>query len=156
MADRASKSNLDLMAEAEKAVKKQYPMAVQVENYGIPSSGSASNSSEVDHWRFVFTDIDGISTITMDYFDGAFGAPARAIEPWTETEIKDLPRRLSLDDTIAILKKAGYTEPFKSVTFRAPMIFPQQSQAAYVFTLSTQIVFVDAVTGEILRVVDQA
>jgi hypothetical protein len=156
MGGRIIRKNTELMAEADRIVKKQYPTAVQVEIHGTPSSGSADLASEVDHWRFVFTDIDGVSTITLDYFDGSFGEIARSIEPWTETEIRDLPRRINLDDAISLLRKAGYTEPFKSVTLRAPTIFPQQSEVSYAFSLDSQIVFISATTGEIVKAVDQA
>ncbi|HWQ18802.1 MAG TPA: hypothetical protein VN455_03420 [Methanotrichaceae archaeon] len=155
MAGKTHKSNLELMAEAERIVKPQYPTAVQVEDHGIPSSGLAKTAGDVDHWRFIFTDIDDICTITLDYFNGQFGKPARSPTPWKETAIRELPRHMSLDDAVLFLRDAGYSEPFKSVTLRASLPTQKGADASYIFTLDKRVVFMNAVTGEVTQVVEQ-
>lgn len=155
MVGKTYKSNLELMAEAERIVKPQYPTAVQVEDHGIPSSGLAKTAGDVDHWRFIFTDVDDICTITLDYFNGQFGKPIRLVEPWKETMIRELPRHMSLDDAVMFLRDAGYSEPFKSVTIRAPLPTQKGTDASYIFTLDKRVVFMNAVTGEVTKAVEQ-
>jgi hypothetical protein len=141
-----------LMAEAEKIVKPLYPTAVQVENVGIPSRGSAINAEDVDQWTFVFTDIDGSETITLGYNQGNFGNPMRDAKPWIITQIKELPRNLSLEKALEYLRSAGHKEPFQSVILRAP--FPLEKGACYVFQMANKAVYMDAYSGEVIRVVE--
>ena len=101
----------ELMAEAERIVKPQYPTAVQVENFGTSSRGSAGTAEEIDQWKFVFTDIDGLETITLDYAQGKFGKAVREPRPWIKTLIKELPRNLPLSQALSYLRNAGYNEP---------------------------------------------
>jgi len=155
MPGKTYKSNLELMAEAERIVKPQYPTAVQVEDHGIPSSGTAKTAGDVDHWRFIFSDIDDLCTITLDYFNGQFGKPVRSPTSWSETAIRELPRHMNLDDAVLFLRDAGYSEPFKSVTLRSHLPNQKDEGASYVFTLEKRVVFMDAVTGEITQVVEQ-
>lgn len=142
----------ELMADAEKIVKPQYPTAVQVENVGTSSKGSAISAEDVDRWTFVFTDIDGSETITLEYSKGAFGKPVRVARPWITTQIKELPRNMSLDKVLEYLRNAGHKEPFKSVTLRAP--FPAEKSAYYIFQMDKKAVYIDAYSGEVTRVVE--
>jgi hypothetical protein len=142
----------ELMAEAEKIVKPLYPTAVQVENVGKASKGSAQNAEDVDLWTFVFTDIDGTETVTLEYSKGNFGNPIREPRPWIATQIKELPRNMPLNKALEYLRNAGHKEPFKSVTLRAP--FPQEKGAAYVFQMAGKAVYMDAYSGEVIRVVE--
>ncbi len=142
----------ELMAEAEKIVKPLYPTAVQVENVGNPSKGSADSAEDVDRWTFIFTDIDGSETITLEYSKGDFGNPVRVFRPWIATQIKELPRNMPLDKALEYLRNAGHKEPFQSVTLRAP--FPQEKGATYVFQMGKKAVYIDAYSGEVIRVVE--
>lgn len=145
----------DLMAEAESIVKPQYPEMVQVENIGTPSKGSANTAEDVDRWKFVFTDIDGTEIVTIGYSQGRFDKSiSREVRPWITTEIKELPRHMTLDMMIEFLKDAGHREPFQSVTLRAP--FPMEKEASYVFQMEKKTVYIDALTGKITRVVEEA
>jgi hypothetical protein len=141
----------ELMAEAERIVKPQYPTAVQVENFGTSSSGSAGTADEFDQWKFVFTDIDGLEIITLDYDRGKFGKAVREARPWIKTLIKELPRNLDLSQALSYLRKAGYIEPLLSVNLRAP--FPSEKAATYVFQMDKKTVYMDALGGEVTRVV---
>lgn len=143
----------ELMAEAERIVKPQYPTAVQVQNIGTSSKGTASTSEDVDQWRFVFTDIDGSETVTLDYAQGKFGKSVREPRPWISTIIKELPRSMSLDRALLHLRDAGYKGAFKSVTLRAP--FPDEKEATYVFQMEGRTVYLDAKSGEVTRVVEE-
>jgi hypothetical protein len=142
----------ELMGEAEKIVKPLYPTAVQVENVGVPSKGSAINAEDVDRWTFVFTDIDGSETITLPYIKGNFGKTVRDAKPWIITQIKELPRNMPLDKALEYLRSAGHKEPFQSVIMRAP--FPLEKGACYVFQMGKKAVYMDAYSGEVIRVVE--
>ena len=144
----------ELMAEAERIVKPQYPTAVQVENFGTSSRGSAGTAEEIDQWKFVFTDIDGLETITLDYAQGKFGKAVRETRPWIKTLIKELPRNLPLSQALSYLRNAGYNESILSVTLRAP--FPLEKAATYVFQMKKKTVYMDALGGEVTRVVEEA
>jgi hypothetical protein len=144
----------ELMAEAERIVKPQYPTAVQVENFGTSSKGSAITSDEIDQWKFVFTDIDGLEIITLDYERGKFGKAVRDARPWIKTLIKELPRNLPFNQALSYLRSAGYNEPILSVTLRAP--FPMEKAATYVFQMKKKTVYMDALGGEVTRVVEEA
>ncbi len=142
----------ELMAEAEKIVKPQYPTAVQVENVGTSSKGFAREAEDVDQWTFIFTDIDGSETVTLEYFQGNFGKAVRKAMPWIVTQIKELPRNMPLDRAIGYLRNAGHQEPFKSVTLRAPL--PSEKGPYYVFQMDKKAVYMDAHSGEVTRVVE--
>ncbi len=139
----------ELMAEAEKIVKPLYPTAVQVENVGIPSKGAAMNAEDVDQWTFVFTDIDGSETITLQYNNGSFGNPVRDAKAWIITQIKELPRNMPLDKALEYLRNAGHGEPFQSVILRAP--FPLEKSACYVFQMANKAVYLDPYSGDVIR-----
>jgi hypothetical protein len=149
-----NKHGPDLMAEAESIVKPQYPTAVQVENLGTSSLGSAVMAEDIDQWKFVFTDIDGLETITLDYARGKFGKAVREARPWIKTIIKELPRNLPLSQALSSLRSAGYNEPLVSVTLRAP--FPSEKAATYVFQMKKKTIYMDALGGEVTRVVEEA
>jgi hypothetical protein len=139
------------MAEAERIVKPQWPTAVQVENLGIPFNGSAMVADDVDHWSFIFTEIDGDSVITLDYANGEFGKAHREARPWKETAIKELPRGMSLEAAIVFLRKAGYLGPFQSVALKSPQNF--DDKASYVFTLGRDLVYINSATGKVTKTV---
>ncbi len=144
----------DLMAEAEKIVKPQYPTAVQVENDGTPSKGIAHMAEDIDRWSFIFTDIDGSEIITLEYADGRFGKPVREARPWIKTQIRELPRNMPLKQAVAYLRNAGYEGPILSVTLRAP--FPEEKGATYVFQMDKRAVYLDAMGGEVMRAVEES
>ncbi len=144
----------DLMAEAEGIVKPQYPAEIQVENIGTSSKGLANTAEDVDQWKFIFTDIDGTEIVTLGYSKGKFDKSiTRDASPWITTDIKELPRHLTLDKVIASLRDAGYKEPFRSVTLRAP--FPVEENAYYVFQMDKKTVYIDALTGKLARVIEE-
>jgi hypothetical protein len=142
----------ELMAEAEKLVKPHYPTAVQVENIGTSSKGLARSAEDMDQWKFIFTDIDGTETVTLDYSQRGFGRVERVPRPWIKTQIKELPRNMPLEQALSYLKNAGFAEPFLSVTLRAP--FPQEKGALYIFQMEGKAVYMDALSGEIVRAVN--
>jgi len=141
----------ELMADAERLVKPRYPTAVQVENAGTSSKGLGASAEDFDQWVFVFTDIDGTETVTLEYSQGEFGKIERAARPWIKTQIKELPRNMSLEQAISYLRNAGFTEPFSSITLRAP--FPNEKGALYIFQMEEKAVYMDALSGEVVRAV---
>lgn len=144
----------ELMAEAESIVKPQYPEMVQVENIGTSSKGSANTAEDVDLWSFVFTDVDGTEIVTLGYSLGRFDKKiSRVARKWVITEIKELPRHMTLDKVVASLRDAGHEESFQSVTLRAP--FPEENEASYVFQMVKKTVYLDAITGKVTRVVEE-
>lgn len=143
-----------LMAEAESIVKPQYPAEIQVENIGTSSKGYANTAEDVDQWKFIFTDIDGTEIVTLGYSQDRFDKSIRRdVSPWITTDIKELPRHMTLDKVIGSLRDAGYKEPFKSVTLRSP--FPNEKNAYYVFQMEKRTVYIDALTGKLDRVVEE-
>ncbi len=143
-----------LMAEAESIVKPQYPTAIQVENIGTTSKGSANVAEDVDQWKFIFTDIDGSEIVTLGYSQGMFNKSiTREARPWIITNIEELPRHMTLDKVVEALRAAGYSEPFQSVTLRSP--FPAERNAYYVFQIKKKTVYIDALTGKVDRVVEE-
>lgn len=145
----------DLMAEAEGIVKPQYPSEVQVENIGTASKGSANTAEDVDLWKFIFTDIDGTEIVTLGYSQGRFDRSiSREVRPWVMTDVKELPRHMTLDKVVSSLRDAGHMEPFQSVTLRAP--FPAEKEASYIFQMEKKTVYIDALTGKVTRVVEGA
>jgi len=144
----------ELMADAERIVKPQYPNAVQVENIGTSSKGLAFEAEDVDQWQFVFTDIDGSETITLDFSRGKFDKAVREAKPWIKTQIKELPRNMPLKDAFSYLRGAGFKDPVRSVTLRAP--FPSEKAATYVFKTDKRTIYMDALGGEIKIVVNES
>jgi hypothetical protein len=140
-------NNAELMADAEGRVKPQYPTAVQVKNIGSSTRGPAEIADDINKWTFVFTDIDGLSIITLDYLDGRFAKSVRVAEPWTETEILELPRSMDLSEAVSIMRRAGYQKPFDSVTLRAPVI--AEEDPSYIFKMGRDLVFVSALNGKV-------
>lgn len=143
----------ELMGEAEKIIKPQFPTAVQVENIGTSSHVLASGAEEIDQWKFVFTDIDGSEIISIDYAQGKFSKAERETRPWIKTQIKELPRNMPLNQAFAYLRKAGYQDKIKTVTLRAP--FPVEKAATYVFETGKRTIYLDALGGEVTRVVEE-
>jgi|WetSurMetagenome_2_1015567.scaffolds.fasta_scaffold827655_1 hypothetical protein len=143
----------ELMGEAEKIVKPQFPTAVQVENIGTSSHGMTGKAEDIDQWKFVFTDIDGSEIISIDYALGKFGKAKREARPWIKTQIKELPRNMPLDQAFAYLRKAGHQDEIKTVILRAP--FPAEKSATYIFQTKTRTIYLDALGGEVTRVVEE-
>jgi hypothetical protein len=143
----------ELMGEAEKIVKPQFPTAVQVENIGTSSRGLAREAEEIDQWKFVFTDIDGSEIISIYYAEGKFSKAERETRPWINTQIKELPRNMPMNQALAYLRKAGYKDNIKTVILRAP--FPVEKAATYVFQTETRTIYLDALGGEVTRVVEE-
>ncbi|RQW80974.1 MAG: hypothetical protein EHM14_02710 [Methanothrix sp.] len=143
----------ELMGDAEKIVKPQYPTAVQVENIGTSSLGLAGKAEEIDQWKFVFTDIDGSEIISIEYANGSFSKAERERRPWIKTQIKELPRNMPLNLAFSYLRNAGYNDKIKTVILRAP--FPAEKAASYVFQTETRTIYLDALGGEVIRVVEE-
>jgi hypothetical protein len=149
MDKRHSVHNPDLMAEAEGIVKPQYPTAVQVKNIGTSTAGLATKAEDVDRWKFIFTDIDGLSTITLDYLQGRFGKAVRVVKPWNETEIQELPRHMDLGQAVDLMRGSGYEGQFESVTLSAPEVAEEGS--SYIFKMGKDLIFVNAISGKVTR-----
>ncbi|MDD1757755.1 MAG: hypothetical protein LUQ22_03380 [Methanotrichaceae archaeon] len=143
----------ELMAEAEKIVKSNYPTAVQVEDVGISSKGSAYSAEEFDQWKFIFTDIDGIETITLDYSRGEFDRIDREAKSWTKTQIRELPRNMNLEQALGRLRYAGHKESIQSITLSAAS--PQEKGSNFIFKMGKKLVYIDASSGEVRRVMEE-
>lgn len=143
----------ELMGEAEKIVKPQYPTAVQVETHRNIIPGPGRQREEVDQWKFVFTDIDGSEIVSIEYANGSFSKAAREARPWIKTQIKELPRNMPLNLAFSISGIPGYGDKIKTVILRSP--FPSEKAASYVFQTETRTIYLDALGGEITRVVEE-
>jgi hypothetical protein len=142
----------ELMGEAEKIVKSNYPTAVQVEDVGTSSKGSAYNAEEFDQWKFIFTDIDGTETIILDYSKGEFDKIDREAKSWTKTKIRELPRNMNLEQALGRLRYAGHKEAVQSITLSTAS--PLEEGPNFIFKMDKKFVYIDAFTGEVRRVME--
>jgi len=142
----------EMMGEAEKIVKSNYPTAVQVEDIGTSSKGSAYRAEEFDQWKFIFTDIDGTETITLDYSKGEFDRIDREAISWTKT-IRELPRNMNLEQALARLRYAGHKEAVESITLSVAS--PQEKGSNFIFKMGKRFVYIDATSGEVRRVMEE-
>ena len=154
MDKRHSVHNTHLMAEAEGIVKPQYPTAVQVMNIGTATAGPATKAEDIDRWKFTFTDIDGLSTITLDYLQGRFGKAVRVVKPWVETEIQELPRHMDLVQAVDLMRGSGYEGAFESVTLRSQVV--EEEDPSYVFKNGSDLIFVNVNSGKVTRGFEKA
>jgi hypothetical protein len=114
----------------------QFLGASPLEANGRPSSGAATTAPEVDRWRFVFdnqrTPGSRFRTAIVRYKNGRFGhvtgkRPARL----DDNRMSPLPE-MTLDDAVARLRDAGFTQPFSTVTLRFPL-GPSFSEPLFIF-----------------------
>ena len=144
--------NLALMAEAEQIVQATYPRATLIELHGNPSGGTATTAADIDQLRFIFdedSDAPAGATIILEYADGAFGDPVKVEQGWVGTMYERLPRDMSLDQAVLLMRLAGHAEPFTAVTLRKPLTFPVPDEASYMFTQAGQFVLVGVESGEV-------
>jgi hypothetical protein len=143
----------ELMAEAEKIVKSNYPTAVQVEDVGTSSKGAAYRAEEFDQWKFIFTDIDGTETITLDYSRGEFDRIDREAKSWTKTQIRELPRNMNLEQALGRLRYAGHKESVQSITLSVAS--PQEKGSNFIFKMGKKFVYIDAFSGDVRKVMEE-
>lgn len=127
-----TKTNLQLMDEAERIVTATYPDAMLVAADGVPSSGLATGADGVDEWLFLFQLLGKGESVTVRCLDGCFDPPRHHPHPVTDVCHETLPRSLSLDAAIRLARKAGYGNAIKSVSLFKSLL-PGTTEAAYTF-----------------------
>lgn len=143
---------LDLMAQAEDRVLPDFPLAVLIEVVGGPSAGVAHEAADVDRWQFRFVDdvyATFPGTVELDFADDAFAQPVLVPWPLLGTVFESLPREMDLPEAVALLRNAGYDEPFSAVALSRPLTNPLPEEAMFIFTLPGKYVFVGALSGEV-------
>ncbi len=145
-------TNLDLMNQAEGLVQADYPRALLIEQNGAPSSGSAMTAANIDSWLFVFVDdieAETPGTVLLVYAGGRFRDPVRMEQTWTGTVYERLPRVLTLEAAVALMRAAGYPDAFTAVSLRKAAADPQPAEAQYAFAQAERFVLVGARTGTV-------
>jgi hypothetical protein len=141
---------LEILMKAWNIVTAQYPHAQFYEADGRPEGGSGTNPDDVQEWRFVYNippgskecpDTPSNTTVMLRYYKGSFSKPSHVCEPWLEDVIIPLPIKMDLGEAITLMQKAGYTDPFSSVTLRWPL-YPGVKEPYYIFGIPAQKVWV--------------
>lgn len=136
--------------EAWKIVTSKYPNANFYEADGYPEGGSGTKPEDVQTWRFVYNippgskECPGVptnTTVTLRYEKGTFAKPEHVCQPWLEDVIIPLPIKMDLAEAIVLMRKAGYTDPFSSVTLRWPL-YPGVKEPYYIFGIPTKRIWV--------------
>jgi len=144
-------NNIGLMTIADKLVHQQYPSAVQIEDHGIPVNGSAINATDPMRWQYIFNDPattpNSTVIITSDERN-EFAKPQHVDSPWLGDIDKNLPRNMSLAQSLTLLRHAGYSLPFSYVSLRQPL-YPGVVEAEYIFTLGSAYVAVGTQSGQV-------
>lgn len=141
----AKKNNLQLMAEAERIVSAAYPDALLVAADGQPSSGEATCAEEFNEWLLIFQILGRSESVAIHCLDEAFTPPQNYPNPVSDVMHEPLPRTLSLDGAIGLVRGAGYRNAFRSVSFfRSTQ--PGTTEATYFFTPLALLVGATSVT----------
>jgi hypothetical protein len=141
---------LDILNEAYKKVLAAYPNAQFYEADGYPDSSGGTKSDDVQTWRFVYNippgskecpDVPYNTTVMLRYDKGSWGKLDHICEPWLEDVVIPLPIKMDLIEAIILMSKAGYTDPFTSVTLRWPL-YPGVNEPYYIFGMPSKGVWV--------------
>lgn len=136
---------------AVRLVREKYQNAELYEGDGISPSGPTTNVEDVNSWRFVFRAGDGGTAIVRSTVWGEFGPIQYIPEPWLEDRVIPWPIEMDITQADGLLKRAGYTGPYSTVTLRWPL-YPGTNQPFYIFQTGREdFVFVGVYDGSVKR-----
>jgi hypothetical protein len=130
--ERIPLSFLGMANIAVRLVRDRYQDAQLYEGDGISPGGPTTKVQDVNSWRFVFRAGDGGTAIIKSTVWGEFGPIQYIPEPWLEDRVIPWPIDMEITQADDLLKQAGYTQPYSSVTLRWPL-YPGMNQPFYIF-----------------------
>jgi len=135
---------------AVRIVTEQYPKAQLYEADGTASGGPTTDPAKIDQLRVVFRNENNTTVIIKETAYGEFGPPQLIREPWLEDVIIQWPIKMDLPQANELKEKAGYGDPYGTVTLRNPL-GPTRSNPYFIFggNPNKPYIFVDTVTGEV-------
>lgn len=135
---------------AVRIVQEQYPQAKLYEADGVATGGPTTNPNDINQLRVVFQNPDNTTVIIKTTTWGEFGEPVLIHEPWLGDVVIDWPIKMDLPEANELKQKAGFNEPYTTVTLRNPL-GPTRTNPFFIFGSSPMqpYVFVDVVTGEV-------
>ena len=131
-----------------------YPNAYLLEIDGVSPTGPVSSVFGVTSWRFDFNAVIGddhrivvqatvdlpSTTASIHVMDGV----------WSGSAVLTDPVQMSAVHAGVLLRQAGYTEPFRFVTYRQPIQSGFDPHPLYIFDQGEHdFVGVDTITGEV-------
>lgn len=149
--ERIPLSFLGMANIAVRLVRDRYQDAQLYEGDGISPGGPTTKVQDVNSWRFVFRAGDGGTAIIRSTVWGEFGPIQYIPEPWLEDRVIPWPIDMEITKADDLLKQAGYTQPYSSVTLRWPL-YPGMNQPFYIFQVEgVGFVFVGIYDGSVHR-----
>ena len=156
-----------LFRQAERIVRHAghgtFARALVYEADGLPRGGQCSNggctagrpthrAAGIVSWRFVFqnaTPHSRYASATIVYTPRGFGHVVGHVQPFLEDVAIPRPPRMTVARAVHLIRRAGHTRAFVSVTLRNPL-GPKRSNPLYIFGMSTnKFVAVDTRTGRV-------
>jgi hypothetical protein len=149
--DQIPLSFLGMANIAVRLVREKYQDAELYEGDGISPGGPTTKVQDVNSWRFVFRAGGGGTAIIKSTVWGEFGPIQYIAEPWLEDRVIPWPIEMDITQADNLLKQAGYTGPYSSVTLRWPL-YPGMNQPFYIFQMENEgFVFVGVYDGSVNR-----
>ena len=135
---------------AVRIVTEKYPEAKLYEADGTATKGPTTDPANIDQLRVVFQNVKNSTVIIKSSGYDEFGLPELIDEPWCEDIAIQWPINMDLVEANELKEKAGYKEPYETVTLRNPL-GPTISNPYFIFGGNSvdQYIFVDTVTREV-------
>jgi len=135
---------LTLLAEADKIFKTKWPEAITFSAQGQPETGVAKTSSDLTNWSFLAQTDEATAELLFE--NGAWGSPS-IVGHWLGLQFLPLPQgTLSLDEGIAALNNAGFTDGFSDVSMGTPVYY--EADPMYWFCIERMTQGISAETGK--------
>lgn len=149
---RNSPTFLTLAGNALARVQTMYPGAVLLEGRSISDdSNSGNETTGITSWDFVFRLPENRHAVVQATAQGEISEPSVVDRPWLgDQAIPWIPQDfIDLPEADCLLKKAGYTGTYRSVTFRKPL-YPGMTEPYFIFGFADGThIGVGATTGSV-------
>ncbi|MER7960188.1 hypothetical protein, partial [Streptomyces sp. NPDC096030] len=129
---------LDMAGAAVARVQAQYPEAYLLEGQGTSPGGATTDPADFTDWLFLFRLEGQRHAAIRATTGGTFSAPVVLDRPWLGDQIICwTPQEfLSLGEADRLLKQAGHTGAYETITFREPL-YRDDAQPYYIFGFVT-------------------
>ncbi|WP_189055991.1 hypothetical protein [Longimycelium tulufanense] len=139
-----------LTSTVTERVHAQYPGASLLEVRAKTPGGGVQSIST---WNFVYTAVKDNRQVTV-LVDASVGGEVQPFtvvpHPWLGDRVLTMPIGMEPQQADKLLKKAGYTAPYKSVVLRHPLTWPVIENPLFIFNPGADgFVGVDVKTGEV-------
>lgn len=139
----------DRVSLAVGIVNEYYPKAQFYAADGISSTGSTTNTFNIDQIRVTFNNPDGTTVVIKESRFGKFSHPLLKNDQVYIAHTSSWPIPISLDRANTLKEKAGYSGAYERVTLKTPLL-PGCYNPFYIFGQDADsFVFVDAISGEV-------